>query len=71
MDYQPLLMRRCLLLLAPANTSEFILQLLGNISSSIIEDQHNLLVYDQGQLAQVKQLIAQLTWTMIKEKYWK
>lgn len=60
MDQKPMALRRMLLMLAPDDLSKEEQVLLGCISSSIIENDLNTEIYQNGNLLEIKQLLSTL-----------
>ncbi|AKP68278.1 BglG family transcription antiterminator [Companilactobacillus ginsenosidimutans] len=71
MDYKSMNLQRCLFMIAPKDLPQFSTDLLGSISSSIIDNELNLRTYQQGSPEEIKQLIAKLFLRVIKEEDWK
>lgn len=57
MDNQMMVAKRMLLLLAPEELSEELQRLMGNISTSIIENEYNRSIYNQGSKQAIKSLL--------------
>lgn len=71
MDYKSMNLKRCLFMIAPKDLPQFSNDLLGSISSSIIDNELNLHTYQTGSEVEIKQLIAKLFLRVIKEEDWK
>jgi mannitol operon transcriptional antiterminator len=71
MDYKSMNLTRCLFMIAPKDLPQFSIDLLGSISSSIIDNELNLKTYQDGDSDEIKQLIAKLFLRVIKEEDWK
>ncbi|MCH4170948.1 MAG: PRD domain-containing protein [Lactobacillus sp.] len=66
MDYQDVTFSRALFMIAPKELPTFQADLLGDISGSIVDNDLNLSIYQQGDTAAVKQLISRLFLNRIK-----
>lgn len=71
MDYKLMNLTRCLFVIAPKDLPQFSIDLLGSISSSIIDNELNIKTYQNGTEDDVKQLISKLFLKVIKEEDWK
>lgn len=66
MDHQMMTLRRLLLLLAPNPLTPWLQEVMGAISSSVIENDANLSLYDRGDEGRLKQLLNNILLTTIK-----
>ncbi|MHA6602762.1 hypothetical protein [Aerococcus urinae] len=66
MDHQMMTLRRLLLLLAPNPLTPWIQEVMGAISSSVIENDANLSLYDRGDEGHLKQLLNNILLATIK-----
>lgn len=71
MDYKSMNLKRCLFMIATKDLPQFSIDLLGSISSSIIDNELNIQIYENGTSEEIKQLIAKLFLRVIKEEDWK
>jgi Phosphotransferase system mannitol/fructose-specific IIA domain (Ntr-type) len=71
MDHKAMNLDRCLFMLASKDMSGFTIDLMGSISSSIIDNEKNLEIYQNGNTDDLKQLISKLFLKVIKQKDWK
>lgn len=71
MDHKSMNLKRCLFMIAPRDLPQFSIDLLGNISSSIIDNELNVKTYQNGDTQEIKELIAKLFLRAIKQEDWK
>ncbi|WP_125713047.1 BglG family transcription antiterminator [Companilactobacillus kedongensis] len=71
MDHKAMNLKRCFFMLAPREMTDFSADLMGGISSSIIDSESNLKVYQHGNTNELKELVSKLFLDAIKQKDWK